>query len=89
MDSLKIEYEAENGRMEGFNANAQEFKEKIVELKRQLQNIETEIHGKQKSKDDICESLSKRDSLVAYYRKNKKTLTDAMTKYEVSNDFYR
>lgn len=84
LDTLTKELQDENAKMDQLNANVQELKTNMLKVKEQLQIIENEIQEKQKAKDDISENSSKRDSMIAYYQKNIKTLTDAMVKYEVN-----
>lgn len=84
LETLKREFEGENVKMEQSNAAVQESKANLLKLKEQLQITENEIQEKQKAKDDIIENSSKRDSMIAYLRKNVKTLADAMVKYEVN-----
>lgn len=85
LQTLTKEFDEENAKMDQLNANVQEIKANMVKLKEQLQISETQIQEKQKAKDDIVENTSKRDSMVAYYQKNIKTLTEAMVKYEVNH----
>lgn len=84
LDTLTKELQDENAKMDQLNANVEELKNNMRKVKEQLQIIENEIQEKQKAKDDISENSSKRDSMIAYYQKNIKTLTDAMVKYEVN-----
>lgn len=76
-------HESEQGKVDQLNATVQAIKGNLNEIRIRIQSIDTEIQEKQKSKDDISENLSKRDSMVAYYQKNKKALTEATIKYEV------
>lgn len=85
LEKLTKEFEDEKAKMDRLNAKVQEVKNNMVKLKDQLQISENAIQEKQKAKDDLVENTSKRDSMVAYYRKNIKTLSDAMVKYEVSS----
>lgn len=84
LNTLTKELQEENAKLDQLNAKVQEFKTNVVKIKEQLQITENEINEKQKAKDDIAENSSKRDSMIAYYRKNIKTLNDAMVKYEVN-----
>lgn len=77
------EYDGEKGNFDQLNASVQEIKTKMTEIRSQMQTIENDIQTKQKSKDEISENVTKRDSMVAYYQKNKKTLIEATVKYEV------
>lgn len=83
LETLTKEFEDETAKMNQLNATVQEIKTNMVRLKEQLQVTENEIQGKQKAKEDIVENSTKRDSMITYYRKNIKTLTDAMVKIEV------
>lgn len=84
LENLTKEFEDETAKLEQLKANVQEIKTNIVKLREQSQITENGIQEKQKAKDDITENSSKRDSMIAYYQKNIKTLTDAMVKYEVN-----
>lgn len=84
LQTLTKEFEDENVKMDQLNANVQEFKTNMGKLKEQLQITENEIQEKEKAKEDIIENSSKRDSMIAYHRKNIKALTDAMVKFEVN-----
>lgn len=84
LEALTKESEDEIGKMDQFNITIQAQKSSIVNLKEQSQTTELEIQQKQKAKDDINENSSKRVSMIAYYQKNIKTLTAAMTQYEVN-----
>lgn len=83
LDTLTSEFDVEKEKIDQLNATVQEIKAKITEIRGNLQSTENEILEKQKSKDDISENLTKRDSMVAYYQKNKKAFTEATVKYEV------
>lgn len=85
LETLLKEFEDENIKMEQLKATVQEIKTNIGKLKEQLQITENEIQEKQKAKEDIIENSTKRDSMIAYYRKNIKMLTDAMEKFEVNS----
>lgn len=61
----------------------QEIKEKMREIKGQTKDVEKEIENKQKMKEEIGLKLTKRDSMVAYQRKQIKTCTEAIGKFEV------
>lgn len=87
LETLTKESADENGKLDQLNGTIQEYKTAIVNLKEQLQTTEQELQEKQKAKDDIAENSSKRDAMIAYHRKNHKTLTDAMAKYEVNVNF--
>ncbi|XP_055325596.1 structural maintenance of chromosomes protein 6 [Sitodiplosis mosellana] len=82
LTSLQTEYETEQGKVDELNVAIREVKAKILEIRRQIQSFESEIQAKQKSKDDLSENLTKRDTMIAYHQKQKKHLTEAMIKYE-------
>lgn len=81
-EKLSSEHEVERGKIDRLNASIQKIKAKMTEIRSQLQSIENDIQLKQKTKDEISENVTKRDSMVAYYQKNKKTLIEAISKYE-------
>lgn len=83
LETLTRELDVEQGKIDQLNASVREIKTKITEIRTQMQTIENDIQTKQKSKDDISENVTKRDAMVAYYQKNKKTLNEANVKYEV------
>lgn len=72
------------GKVDEFKTSVQEIKAKMGEIKQLMQSIEKDIEEKQKSKDELSENLTKRESMVAYYRKSMKIYTDAMVGYEVN-----
>lgn len=88
LETFTKEFEEENGKMEQLNAKVQEVKSNMIKLREQLQTTENEKQAKEKTKDDLIENSTKRDSMIAYYQKNIKTLTDAMEKYEVNIKTY-
>lgn len=65
------------------NGAVQEIKTAMTTIRDQMKDIESEMTAKQKSKDELGEKLTKRDSMVSYYQKNIKSLTEAMVKFEV------
>lgn len=83
LDKLRAEYESEQGKIDELNVAIRDSKEKMNEIKKHMQSIDNQIQEKQKSKDDLGESLTKRDSMVAYHQKQIKILTEAIMKYEV------
>lgn len=84
MTSLRTEYETEQGKVDEMNVAVQEIKARMLEIKGQMQRFDNEIQTKQKSKDDLSENLTRRETMIEYHRKQIKHLTEAMTKYEVS-----
>lgn len=84
LTKLRTEYESEQGKVDEMNVSVREIKAKMLEIKEQIQRFENEIQTKQKSKDDLSENVTRRQAMFAYHQKQKKHLTEAMVKYEVS-----
>lgn len=84
LTTLRTEYESEQGKVDELNVVVQEIKVKIIEIKKQMQHFENEIQAKQKSIDDFGENLTRREAMIKFHQKQKKHLTEAMIKYEVS-----
>lgn len=84
LTKLRTEYESEQGKVDEMNVSVREIKAKMLEIREQIKRFENEIQTKQKSKDDLSENVTRRQAMVAYHQKQKKHLTEAMVKYEVS-----
>lgn len=83
LDSLNKQYDDEKSKVDELNASVQEIKAKMAEIKEELQSIQNNMEEKRKSKEELSESLTKRDSMIAYYQKSMKTYTAAVVQYEV------
>lgn len=81
---IRAEHEKEQDKLDELHVSVREIKAKMLQIKGQMQTFDNDIQAKQKSKDDLSENVSKREAMVAYHQKQKKHLTDAMVKYEVS-----
>lgn len=84
MDTIKTNYDQEKSKNDELKGKLDEIKRTLTEIRDRLKDIENEIEEKRKAKEEIGVKFTKRDSMVAYHRKQIKSLDDALGKYEVN-----
>lgn len=86
MDTIKANYDQEKSKNDELKSNIDEIKRTLTEIRDRLKDIENEIEEKRKAKEEIGVKFTKRDSMIAYHRKQIKSLNDALGKYEVNSN---